>query len=79
MEIRSVDNQNVIKWEKLRMKKYRDEYGLFIVQQKHMIGEAISRGLLETLLILEGKENPFDHEAITVSEKVMKSFPATFP
>ena len=53
MEIRSVDNQNVVKWEKLRMKKYRDEYGLFIVQQKHMIEEAISRGLLETLLILE--------------------------
>ena len=72
MEIRSVDNQNVVKWEKLRMKKYRDEYGLFIVQQRHMIEEAISRGLLETLLILEGTDNPFDHEAIIVSEKVMK-------
>ena len=54
------------------MKKYRDEYGLFIVQQKHMIEEAIASGVLETLLVLEGSDNPFDHEAITVSEKVMK-------
>ena len=72
MVINSTDNQNVRKWEKLKMKKYRDEYGLFIVQQKHMIEEAIASGTLETLLILEGRDNPFDHEAVTVSEKVMK-------
>ena len=72
MEIKSADNQNVKKWEKLRQKKYRDEYGLFIVQEKHLISEAISKGVLEHLLVREGCSNPFNKEAITVSDKVMK-------
>lgn len=72
MEIRSADNQNVRKWEKLRQKKYRDEYGLFIVQERHLISEALDKGVLEHLLVREGCDNPFNKEAITVSDKVMK-------
>lgn len=72
MKIVSVDNPKVKEWERLRQKKYRDEAGLFIVEEKHMIQEAMSAGCLDTLLIRENLINPFKHEAVEVSEKVMK-------
>ncbi len=72
MEINSVQNERVKQWDKLKMKKYRDETGRFVVQEKHLIREAIEADLLETLIIRQGTVNDFPLEAVTVSDAVMK-------
>ena len=72
MEINSVHNEKIKNWEKLKMKKYRDETGLFIVQQYHMINEAQNKGLIDTLILRNGVKNDFGIEAVTVSDVVMK-------
>ena len=72
MKITSADNSRVREWEKLRQKKYRDETGLFIVEEKHMIEEALAASCVDTLLVREGIDNPFGKEAVEVSDKVMK-------
>ena len=72
MEINSVQNEKVRQWDKLKLKKYRDETGCFIIQEKHLIKEALEAGLLETLIVRKGAVNEFSREAVTVSDAVMK-------
>ena len=72
MEINSVQNERVKLWDKLKQKKYRDETGRFVVQEKHLILEALQAPLLETLIIRKGVKNEFPLEAIEVSDPVMK-------
>ena len=38
--ITSVQNNKVKEWYKLQQKKYRDETGLFIIEEEHLIEEA---------------------------------------
>ena len=76
MEINSVQNERVRQWDKLKMKKYRDETGRFVVQERHLIQEAIEAGLLETLIIRQGTVNEFPLEAVIVSDAVMKKLSA---
>ena len=72
MVINSTENSRIVKYAKLKQKKYRDLYQLFIVEEKHLIEEAEKAGLLDTLIIREGCENISDREALWVSEDVMK-------
>ncbi|MBQ3385055.1 MAG: RNA methyltransferase [Erysipelotrichaceae bacterium] len=72
MIINSLDNARVKLWTKLHQKKYREQYGLFIVEEKHLIEEAIQADMLDTLIVREGRDNPFDREAVVVSDGVMK-------
>jgi len=72
MLISSVNNPQVKTWEKLQRKKFRDECGLFVIQERHLIEEALKRNCVETLLVREGCENIFPLEAVTVSDSVMK-------
>ena len=72
MIINSLDNARVKLWTKLHQKKYRDQHGLFIVEEKHLIEEAINAGMLDTLIVRENAENPFDREAVIFSEGVMR-------
>ena len=72
MFINSTENSRIVKYAKLKQKKYRDLYQLFIVEEKHLIEEAIKADLLDTLIIREGCENPFGREPLWVSETVMK-------
>ena len=72
MRIDSADNAKVKQWEKLKMNKYRNESGLFLVEGYHMVQEAVKADCLDTLLVKDGIDNPFDQEAVIVSEKVMK-------
>ena len=43
-----------------------------MVEEKHLIQEAIAADMLDTLIVREGCKNPFDREAVYVSEAVMK-------
>ena len=72
MKIESPENTKVKMWEKLKQKKYRDEYGLFIVQGAHMVEEAMKGGFIDTLLVRDGVENRFPSDCVYVSDKVMK-------
>lgn len=72
MIISSLENSRVKSWTKLKQKKYRDDTGLFVVEERHLIEEAIRSSSLETLIVREGCLNPFDREAVFVSAAVMK-------
>lgn len=59
MEINSLQNAQVKKWTKLKQKKYRDEFGLFLVEGEHLIEEAAKAGLIEQILCTKDHEHPF--------------------
>ena len=72
MIINSLENSRIKLYAKLKQKKYRDQYGLFIVEERHLIEEAINADQLDTLIVRENTDNPFDKEALIVSDQVMK-------
>ncbi|MBR0385510.1 MAG: RNA methyltransferase [Erysipelotrichaceae bacterium] len=72
MLITSPDNPHVREWEKLKQAKYRDRSRQFIIEQPHMIEEAIRRGCLDTLLVRQGVECRFDMPYTEVSDAVMR-------
>ena len=71
MKIESLTNQKVKQWVKLQTKKGRDASQQFIVEEEHLIIEALKYNIVDTILYIE--ENPFGFEkAIQVSVSVMK-------
>jgi len=54
------------------MRKYREQYHCFLVEEKHLIQEALKANTLETLIIREGVVNEFNKEAIVVTDAIMK-------
>lgn len=71
--ITSVENRKIKMYASLNNSKYRKQYGLFLVEEVHMIQEALKANLLDTLIIRENCENIFDFEnVIHVSDAVMK-------
>lgn len=51
--VRSVDNEKVKKYRKLQSKKYRDQYGQYIVEGMHLVIEAYKRGAIQELILEE--------------------------
>ena len=47
--ITSLENRKIKMFESLKKKKYRDRYGLFIVEEEHLIEEAMKNFALETV------------------------------
>ncbi len=73
MIIKSLTNEKVKTWVKLRQKKYRDELNLFLIEEEHLIEEALKAGIVQTIILSENVDNIFDfEETFTVSENVMK-------
>ncbi|MDI9540635.1 MAG: RNA methyltransferase [Bacillota bacterium] len=70
--IRSLENSKIKNWSKLKQKKYRDKYKLFIVQERHLIEEAIKAGCIDTLIVKEKVENIFEMDCVYVSDAVMR-------
>lgn len=56
MVITSLENENVKKWKKLQKRKYRDEYGQYIVEGMHLVLEAFSTGALVEIIAEEHEE-----------------------
>ena len=69
--IESVNNEKIKFYSKLKDKKYRDKEDLYLVSTPHLVLEALKKELVETIFLLEGKEN-FYGNVIFVSEQVMK-------
>ncbi len=53
MVVTSLDNEKVKKYKKLQQKKYREEYGQYIVEGEHLAIEAHKAGVLEELIVSE--------------------------
>ena len=74
--IESINNEKIIKYSKLKVKKYRDDSSLFIVEGKHLVEEAEKHGLvvdkytldenvsLPVMKKLSNLDNPNTHLAI---------------
>ena len=77
--IDSLDNKKIKEIASLKIKKYRDQYGLFLIEGKHLVDEAKKSGLLEEVILFDDNYD-FDKKLI-VSEKVMKklSFQDSLP
>lgn len=70
--IESVDNSRIKDIRKLKEKKYRDQYKLFLVEGEHLVLEAYKAGVLKSV-IFSGRDIDLDVEKIEVSEKVMNT------
>lgn len=70
MEITSLNNPKVTFWNKLKGKKYRDETGLFIVESKHLVNEALKKGKVSEIVTTEKVAYPVP--TYYVSAKVMQ-------
>ena len=69
--IESVNNEKIIKYSKLLMRKYRDETGLFIVSTDHLVKEALKRNLVVDVFLLENENNEYGNVTY-VKEAVMR-------
>lgn len=72
--IRSLNNNKIRTWSKYHEKKYREKDQRFLVENQHLIQEALDADLVENLILLEDQPLIFDyHKEITlVSVEVMK-------
>ena len=54
-EIRSKDNRIVKRCEQLSMRKYRDQFGLYLIEGENLLAEAVKNpARIETVLLREG-------------------------
>ena len=59
MNIESVNNSKVKEWSKLKIKKYRDETGLFLVEGDHILSQAmVKRSIREVISVDKTMEIP---------------------
>ncbi len=72
--IRSQNNNKIKNWCKLHEKKYREKEQMFLIENEHLIQEALQANLVQNLILLENKNYDFNYngEITVVSEDVMK-------
>lgn len=71
MIIESYENEKIKKYKKLHQKKYRDEFGLFLVEGEHLVDEANKLGYLIEVLSLNNTS--YEYTNVTfVTEKILK-------
>ena len=80
--IRSLQNEQIKNFAKLKEKKYRDETGLFLVEGDHLVRMAIDANCLTTLLVAEEElENYLDiideDKTIIVTESIINKLSFT--
>ena len=65
--IKSLQNEQIKNFARLKEKKYRDEVGLFIVEGDHLVRMAIEANCLVTLLVAEEDlENYLDIKILNI-------------
>ncbi|MGB4015571.1 MAG: RNA methyltransferase [Bacilli bacterium] len=70
-KIASVNNSFIKELRKLRLKKYRDQAEKFLIEGYHLVSEAASSGLLETVLICDEKDEIRGIENVLVTEEII--------
>lgn len=71
MLITSLENDKIKKYLKLKEKKYRDEYGMFLVEGEHLVVEAYRTGLLQEILIDQDEVTVLDSEITYVTKEIL--------
>ncbi|MDO4962569.1 MAG: RNA methyltransferase [bacterium] len=69
----SLDNKKIKNIKKLSLKKYRDQFSLFIVEGYHLVEEAYKAGLLKEVLIEENTNFDLDVIVNYVTKDILKS------
>ncbi len=72
MLITSLENNKIKKYLKLKQKKYRDNFGLFLIEGEHLVEEAFKSNCLFDLLVLEEYDYKIDFLYTNVSINIMK-------
>lgn len=70
--IESVNNDKVKELTKLNDKKYRKINNEFLAPGKHLVEEAIKKGIVKEIYLLMGEENNYNYPVTYVSINVMK-------
>lgn len=73
MLITSLDNEKIKKYIKLKDKKYRDLYNMFLVEGEHLVIEAYRSGILEEILLKEDEVTMLDANITYVTEEILKN------
>jgi len=70
--ITSLNNNRIVMYSKLKDKKYRDEYKLFLLENYKLIVEAIKRGeKIESIIILDEYQDKFPSVIKVASDKII--------
>ena len=72
MEITSLDNAKIKYLEKLKQKKYRDSEKLFLIEDEHLVNEALKLGVVKEIYTTN-KELSFDVPTIYITDKIMRN------
>jgi TrmH family RNA methyltransferase len=80
MKLTSVNNDKVKLWQKLKDKKYRDIYKLFLVEGDHLVNEALKHNIVKEIITTD-TNSKYDVDTYYVNDKIMKilSNQVTFP
>lgn len=70
MKITSLNNEKVVAWAKLKMKKYRDIEHSFIVESEHLVEEALKKGIVKEIITTENID--YDVQIYNVTDEIMK-------
>ena len=65
----NINNERIKGLSKLHNKKYRDEEKEFLIEGDHLIKEAINKGYVEEIFLLDGTDNIFDFDNVTYVTK----------
>lgn len=72
MVITSLENEKVKKYRKLKKRKYREEYGEFIVEGMHLVLEAFKSGIIIELIMEENSAIPLPCPYVYVTKEIIK-------
>ena len=69
MKLSSINNEKVVYWAKLKMKKYRDIEHSFLVEGEHLVEEALKKNIVKEIITLD--DISYDVPTYTVNENIM--------
>ena len=70
MYLSSLNNEKVKAWEKLLQKKYRDKENLFIVEDDHLVNEALKTNCVKEIITIIDQE--YDVPTYIVTKEIMR-------
>lgn len=70
--IESLNNDKIKEYSKLNEKKYRNINKLFLAPGKHLVEEALKKGIVKEIFLLDGNTDQYDVKNTYVSVNVMK-------
>jgi len=69
--IESINNEKIKQYAKLKEKKYREQESMYLVTTPHLVQEAVKKGVVKEIFLLESKENNYG-DVTFVTTNVMK-------